>query len=472
MARRLTPDLISTSPAVYNPLGERMLDLRSLKLLVIENLDEAEDEFDAIDICDNNIKKLANFPRMFRLRSLYIANNNISKIDTEIGKALMNLSFLQLSNNRISKLSDVGALASLGNLKELSLIDNPVTQRPHYRLYVAATLPHLRVLDFQRITQKERIAASALFSSSSGKSLLKKIKDNQDTATISMSVEGEKSSPTPQQLAALRDAVESAKSTEELDKLEHLASLGIFPATKDESVDEKAQNVVATEQVVQLAKATSKVGTKSAQNKVTGNTKSSPRKQKQNRSSKDEEKLKTSPSPKRTSKRKRAASTEKASASPKQTSTRKRATSTDKTKSSPKRTSKRKRAASTKKASASPKRTSTRKRAASTEKASASPKRTSTRKRAASTEKASASPKRTSTRKRAASTESLRQTPSKKKKTGKKDSERKKSFKERMKELMKLKAVQLREMCSSFGLDQKGKKSILCSRLIERESKL
>ena len=35
-----------------------------------------------------------------------------------------------------------------------SLLRNPVTNKPHYRLYVIHKLPQIRVLDFQRVKQR------------------------------------------------------------------------------------------------------------------------------------------------------------------------------------------------------------------------------------------------------------------------------------------------------------------------------
>lgn len=42
-------------------------------------------------------------------------------------------------------------------------MENPVTLLKNYRIYVIFKLPHLRFLDYQRITQKEREAAKAHF---------------------------------------------------------------------------------------------------------------------------------------------------------------------------------------------------------------------------------------------------------------------------------------------------------------------
>ncbi|XP_022991841.1 U2 small nuclear ribonucleoprotein A'-like [Cucurbita maxima] len=51
-------DLIWKSPHFFNAIKERELDLRGNKIAVIENLGATEDQFDGIDLCDNEIVKL------------------------------------------------------------------------------------------------------------------------------------------------------------------------------------------------------------------------------------------------------------------------------------------------------------------------------------------------------------------------------------------------------------------------------
>lgn len=60
-----------------------------------------QDQFDAIDFSDNEIKKLDNFPRYKRLSSLMLCNNHVSKISEELGTALPNLTCLILTNNKV-----------------------------------------------------------------------------------------------------------------------------------------------------------------------------------------------------------------------------------------------------------------------------------------------------------------------------------------------------------------------------------
>ncbi|KAI7731874.1 hypothetical protein M8C21_032238 [Ambrosia artemisiifolia] len=55
---RLTADLIWKSPHFFNALRERELDLRGNKIPVIENLGATEDQFDTIDLSDNEIERV------------------------------------------------------------------------------------------------------------------------------------------------------------------------------------------------------------------------------------------------------------------------------------------------------------------------------------------------------------------------------------------------------------------------------
>jgi len=74
---KLTAQMIADSPQYTNPLRDREVDLRGYKLSVIENLGATLDQFDCIDLSDNDIKKLENFPLLRRLRMLILNNNRI-----------------------------------------------------------------------------------------------------------------------------------------------------------------------------------------------------------------------------------------------------------------------------------------------------------------------------------------------------------------------------------------------------------
>ena len=74
---KLTPNLIQQSFQFINPVKERELDLRSYKIPEIEHLGATLDQFDTIDLSDNDIRKLTGFPLLSRLKCLLLNNNPI-----------------------------------------------------------------------------------------------------------------------------------------------------------------------------------------------------------------------------------------------------------------------------------------------------------------------------------------------------------------------------------------------------------
>jgi U2 small nuclear ribonucleoprotein A' len=126
------------------------------KIALIENLGVTRDSFDSIDLSDNEIRKLESFPLLKRLQNLYLNNNHLSSIDPAVGNSLPNLETLILTNNYIRELDQLEPLKNFKNLKTLSLLDNLVTKRDNYRLYVINLIPSLKTLDFQKIKKQER----------------------------------------------------------------------------------------------------------------------------------------------------------------------------------------------------------------------------------------------------------------------------------------------------------------------------
>lgn len=149
-----------------------------------------QDQFDTIDLSDNEIVKLENVPYLNRLGTMLINNNRITRINPNIGGTIWTLNFLWtahphvcalfpsscklhstllsfciaeflpnlhtlvLTNNRIVNLVEIDPLASLPKLHFLSLLDNNITKKPNYRLYVINKLKSLRVLDFKKVKNK------------------------------------------------------------------------------------------------------------------------------------------------------------------------------------------------------------------------------------------------------------------------------------------------------------------------------
>jgi U2 small nuclear ribonucleoprotein A' len=108
---KLDYDVLSAAPTFLNAAKDRELNLRSLKLTLIENLILTKDQNEVIDLTDNEIRIFDNFPTLLRLRvsllrlkTLLLSGNRIVRIDFSIAKYLPNLTNLILNNNHLSEL--------------------------------------------------------------------------------------------------------------------------------------------------------------------------------------------------------------------------------------------------------------------------------------------------------------------------------------------------------------------------------
>ncbi|KDD76201.1 hypothetical protein H632_c317p1 [Helicosporidium sp. ATCC 50920] len=63
-----------------NCVGEYELDLRANRLVNIENLGATENQFQSIDLSDNALARLEDFPKLSKLRTLHLNGNKIVKI--------------------------------------------------------------------------------------------------------------------------------------------------------------------------------------------------------------------------------------------------------------------------------------------------------------------------------------------------------------------------------------------------------
>lgn len=232
---RLTADLVQQAPSFINPVRDRQLDLRGKMISAIENLGATQDQYDTIDFSDNEIEKLENFPLLPRLQSIYLNNNHISKISTGISDSLPKLDTLILTNNRLVNLHDIDPLVELTTLRTLSLIDNVITKKPNYRLYVIHKLPLLRLLDFKKIKAKERTESIKMFGVSThvpkkkrGK-LQQRLEQQAKTFTPGVVEKTEIKkvvTETPADQLAIKVAIENAKTMEEVQRVERMIKTG------------------------------------------------------------------------------------------------------------------------------------------------------------------------------------------------------------------------------------------------------
>ena len=184
---KLTVDVLQRAEQYLNPCKERELHLRGLKIPAIENLAVMQDQFDVIDLTDNEIRKLDNFPKMKRLTTLLLHNNAIVRIGKMVAENVPGLLNLILTNNRLANLGELEHLVGLTKLIHLSLLDNPVVLRPHYRAYVIHKIPSLKTLDYAKITRTEREESAKFFKTQAGQVFLTGVLEDKHTPTSSSS---------------------------------------------------------------------------------------------------------------------------------------------------------------------------------------------------------------------------------------------------------------------------------------------
>lgn len=191
-----------------------------------------QNQFDSIDFSDNAIVRLEGFPKLPRMNSLHVNNNRIIRIGRGLEDALPRLEWLILNNNKIKNLGDLEPLASFPRLKYLSLLDNPVTKQPGYRLFVIDRCKRLKMLDFRKIKNHEReeahrrfggkLAPSASVEEDSKMEAGKEIEEPKEPSA--------RKGPTPEQITAIKSAIAAASTLEEVRRLEDALKSGHMPS--------------------------------------------------------------------------------------------------------------------------------------------------------------------------------------------------------------------------------------------------
>jgi U2 small nuclear ribonucleoprotein A' len=229
---RLTLELLQQANQTLNAANERQILLRGCKIPNIENLGGTNDAYESIDLSDNDLIKLDNFPPLKRLHTLLLMNNRISRIAEDCFTPLPNIRAVVLTGNKLEKLVDLDPLTKLTTLERLSLMENPVTKVKHYRPYmISKSSKSLRILDFNRIKDKERKAAALLFAGDRGKRLLEEIAPPRTAVKTSMqaATEAVKTGPSPEVIERIKRAIAEAETIEEVTRLERALKSGILP---------------------------------------------------------------------------------------------------------------------------------------------------------------------------------------------------------------------------------------------------
>lgn len=157
---------------------------------------------------------------------MFFNNNRIVRIAEGLEQCIPNLETLMLTGNMIQELSDLEPLIPLKNLKNLCLLQNPVSAKQQYRQYVVYRFPQLKLLDFRKIKEKEREAAIEYFRSKRGKDMAREIAKK----VKAQSGASDRSYVTPEERNKIREAITNASTLEEVQRLTKLLQAGHIPS--------------------------------------------------------------------------------------------------------------------------------------------------------------------------------------------------------------------------------------------------
>ncbi|XP_061484144.1 centrosomal protein of 97 kDa isoform X2 [Rhineura floridana] len=129
-----------------------------------------------LDLSDNNISQIGDISKLLSLKTLLLHGNIITSLRTAPACLPQSLAILSLAENEIRDLNEISFLASLTELEQLSVMNNPcVMATPSipgfdYRPYIVSWCLNLKVLDGYVISQKESLKAEWLYSQGKGRS--------------------------------------------------------------------------------------------------------------------------------------------------------------------------------------------------------------------------------------------------------------------------------------------------------------
>ncbi|XP_069093226.1 centrosomal protein of 97 kDa [Pleurodeles waltl] len=129
-----------------------------------------------LDLSDNNLSQTGDLSKLINLKTLLLHGNNITSLRAASVCLPHGLTIISLAENEIRDLNEISFLASLLELEQLSVMNNPcVMASPtlpgfDYRPYVVSWCLSLKVLDGYVVSQKESLKAEWLYSQGKGRS--------------------------------------------------------------------------------------------------------------------------------------------------------------------------------------------------------------------------------------------------------------------------------------------------------------
>ncbi|KAM9493294.1 acidic leucine-rich nuclear phosphoprotein 32 family member E isoform 2-T2 [Clarias gariepinus] len=144
MKKRISLELRNRTPA---EVAELVVDNCRSSDGEIEGLTDEFKELEFLSMVNVGLTSLAMLPSLPKLRKLELSDNNISGSLEILAEKCPNLTYLNLSGNKIKELSTVEALQNLKNLKSLDLFNCEITTLEEYRDSIFELLPQVTFLD-------------------------------------------------------------------------------------------------------------------------------------------------------------------------------------------------------------------------------------------------------------------------------------------------------------------------------------
>uniref|UniRef100_UPI003AAA9E9D acidic leucine-rich nuclear phosphoprotein 32 family member D-like isoform X2 n=1 Tax=Centroberyx gerrardi TaxID=166262 RepID=UPI003AAA9E9D len=144
MKKRISLELRNRTPA---EVAELVVDNCRSTDGEVEGLTDDFKELEFLSMVNVGLSSLAKLPSLPKLRKLELSDNNISGALETLSEKCPNLTYLNLSGNKIKELSNVEALQNLKSLRSLDLFNCEITTLEEYRESVFELLPQVTYLD-------------------------------------------------------------------------------------------------------------------------------------------------------------------------------------------------------------------------------------------------------------------------------------------------------------------------------------
>uniref|UniRef100_A0A8C9FIW5 Acidic leucine-rich nuclear phosphoprotein 32 family member n=1 Tax=Pavo cristatus TaxID=9049 RepID=A0A8C9FIW5_PAVCR len=144
MKKRINLELRNQAP---EEVTELVLDNCKSSNGEIEGLNDSFKELEFLSMANVQLTSLAKLPTLSKLRKLELSDNIISGGLEVLAERCPNLTYLNLSGNKIKDLGTVEALQNLKNLKSLDLFNCEITNLEDYRDSIFDLLQQITYLD-------------------------------------------------------------------------------------------------------------------------------------------------------------------------------------------------------------------------------------------------------------------------------------------------------------------------------------